>query len=242
MKAIRKSGGNRVTAYMQVRNEADRYLETVLRDLSEYVDDIVIVDDASTDGTVKLCRSFPKVKRLVELTESHFGREAELKVLLWKAACEDQPDWLLAVDADELFEDRMKQEIRSLVDQDRYDWAAFRMYDFWGSTTHYREDDLWQLHKRHTTALVRYLPGYYYFYPSMNHHVPRVPLSYNALPGHLSDIRIKHYGWAGNEEERRCKYLRYREHDPKGQWGNELQYQSILDPHPRLVEWKEDCP
>jgi glycosyltransferase involved in cell wall biosynthesis len=242
MNAIRKASGNRITAMLQVRNEADRYLDTVLRELSEYVDDIVVVDDASTDGTVKLCRSFPKVKSLVELSESHFGREADLKVLLWQAACAEGPDWLLAVDADELFEDRIKQEIRSIVDQDRYDWAAFRMYDFWGGTTHYREDALWQLHKRHTVALVRYMPGYYYFYPSINHHVPRVPLTYNALPGHQSDIRIKHYGWAGSEEDRRSKYLRYRTFDPGSRLGNAAQYESILDPHPRLVEWKEDCP
>ena len=108
MNTIRKSAGNRVTAFMQVRNEADRYLETVLQNLSEFVEDIVIVDDASTDDTVKLCRSFQKVKHVVELADSHFGKEAELKVLLWKAACAEGPDWLLAVDADEIFEDRMK--------------------------------------------------------------------------------------------------------------------------------------
>ncbi len=134
----------------------------------------------------------------------------------------------------------MKGEVRSLVDQDRFDWAAFRMYDFWDGMTHYREDELWQLHKRHTIALVRYIPGYYYFYPSMNHHVPRVPLSYTALPGHLSDIRIKHYGWSGSEEDRRGKYLRYRTHDPDGCWGNAAQYESILELHPHLVEWREE--
>lgn len=240
MNGIRKRSGNRVTAFMQVRNEADRYLESVLRDLSEYVDEIVIVDDASTDDTVKLCRSFPKVSRIVELSESHFNRETELKIILWQAACASGPDWLLAIDADELFEDRMKQEITTLVDQDRYDWVAFRMYDFWGGTTHYREDDLWQLHKRYTITLVRYLPGYYYFLPTMNHHSPRLPLSYAALPGHQSDIRIKHYGWAGSEEERYRKYLRYREHDPEGIWGSLAQYESILDPKPHLVEWKEE--
>jgi len=87
---------------------------------------------------------------------------------------------------------------------------------------------------------VRYIPGYYYFYPSMNHHVPRVPLSYTALPGHLSDILIKHYGWSGSEEDRRGKYLRYRTYDPGGFWGNSAQYESILELHPHLVEWREE--
>lgn len=53
-KPIRKTTGNRLTAMMQVRNEAQGYLESVLHDLSEFVDEIVIIDDASSDGTFEL--------------------------------------------------------------------------------------------------------------------------------------------------------------------------------------------
>ncbi|MFH5186170.1 glycosyltransferase [Paenibacillus sp. TAB 01] len=83
---VRKTSGNKLTAIMQVHNEADRYLEQVLRELSEFVDDIVIVDDASTDGTAKLCRSFAKVKTLVTLEESRFHEEWELRQFLWNLA------------------------------------------------------------------------------------------------------------------------------------------------------------
>jgi len=64
MKLQRKEHDNKLTAMMQVRNEADRYLREVLNDLSEYVDEIVIVDDASTDDTVRVCRSYAKVVSL----------------------------------------------------------------------------------------------------------------------------------------------------------------------------------
>lgn len=67
---LRKTAGNRLTAMMQVRNEAGRYLEQVLEELSEFVDDIVIVDDGSTDHTAQLCRSFVKVTKLVTLETS----------------------------------------------------------------------------------------------------------------------------------------------------------------------------
>lgn len=59
---LRKMSGNRLTAIMQVRNEAGRYLEQVLEELSEFVDDIVIVDDGSTDNTAQLCLSLPKLR------------------------------------------------------------------------------------------------------------------------------------------------------------------------------------
>lgn len=240
MRAVRKSRGNRLTAMMQVRNEADRYLSTVLEDLSQFVDDIVIVDDASTDGTPQLCRSFSKVVKLVVLTESHFGREWKLRELLWRVAVSTGPDWLLALDADEIFEDRAKDRIRALIDQDRYDWVGFRIFDFWGGFTHYREDEHWNLHRRFTPVLVRYLPGFHYVYPPMDLHVPRIPLTYAALPGTCSDLRIKHFGWAGTAEERRRKYERYRALDPEGRWGCDAQYRSVLDPNPRLVEWREE--
>ncbi len=237
---FRKTTNNRLTAIMQVRNEADRYLEPVLKELSEFVDDIVIVDDASTDGTAQLCRAFPKVTTLVTLDESRFHREWELRLHLWQLACSTNPDWLLSVDADEFYEDKAKISMRQLINQDRYDWVGFRFFDFWGGTTHYREDQFWQIHRRHTRTLVRYIPGYYYFYPAMEHHVPRLPLSYAALPGFLTELRVKHYGWAVSGEERYRKYLRYMERDPHGEWGNLEHYESILDKNPNLVEWKED--
>lgn len=241
MRPVRKASGNRLTAMMQVRNEADRYLPMVLSELSEFVDDIVIVDDASTDKTPEVCRSFRKVRKLVVLTESLFGREWELRALLWRVAVAEEPDWLLAVDADEVYEDRAKEAVRTLIDQDRFDWVGFRIFDFWGGTTHYREDEHWNLHLRHTVTLVRYLPGYHYFFPPMDLHAPRIPLSYAALPGIRTELRVKHFGWAESEEQRRRKYERYLALDPEGKWGRLEQYRSILDPNPRLLPWKEDA-
>ncbi|WP_227872165.1 glycosyltransferase [Paenibacillus albus] len=239
-KPLRKPSGNKLTAMLQVRNEAGRYLEAALADLSALVDEIVIVDDASDDGTPEICRSFDKVIRLVELKEPLFGQEARLRHLLWEAAVQTEPDWLLAIDADEFFEKKAQTQIRQLIDQDRYDWVGFRMYDFWGSLAYYRDDELWKLHKRHTMMLVRYMPQYSYFYPAWDHHVPRLPLSCAALQGIGSELRVKHYGWAGDEAARRAKYERYMQLDPQGQWGSLAQYASILDAQPNLVRWQED--
>ncbi|WP_338553490.1 glycosyltransferase [Paenibacillus sp. KS-LC4] len=235
----RKTTGNKLTAIMQVRNEEGRYLEALLDDLSSYVDEIVIVDDASTDATVEICKACRKVVRLVENEERLFGCEWRLRQMLWRAAEETEPDWLLAVDADEFYEEAAKTEMRSLINQGAYDWVAFRMYDFWGSVTHYREDAWWNLHQRPTVTLTRYLPGYHYAYPQWAHHVPRLPLTCSALPGALTELRIKHFGWAGSAEQRLQKYERYMQLDPEGKWGSLAHYASILDPNPRLVRWAE---
>lgn len=236
----RKKAGNKLTAIMQVRNEQGRYLEAVLSELSGFVDELVIVDDASTDGTYELCRSFDKVVKLVRLDTSLFRSEWQLRERLWQEAIATEPDWILSVDADEIYEQRAVKAIRELINQDRYDWVAFRMYDFWGSLSHYREDEWWNLHKRHTMTLIRYLPGYHYYYPQWEHHVPRLPLTAAALPGVCTEFRVKHLGWAGSEADRREKYERYKQIDPFGKWGNLAHYESILDPQPHLVRWREE--
>ncbi|PQP84379.1 glycosyl transferase family 2 [Paenibacillus sp. PCH8] len=239
IRRVRKSQDNKLTAMLQVRNERGRYLEEVLHDLSEFVDEIVIVDDASTDGTPEICKAFPKVVRLEVLEKPLFAEEWRLRNTLWQAAAGTRPDWLLSVDADELYSTEAKKAIRALINQEYADWFAFRFYDMWDGRTHYREDDLWCLHKRHTASLVRYMPGYPYFYPQQNHHVPRLPLSCTVLPGVSTELKVQHLGWAGSLEDRVRKYLRYKRIDPSGEWGSLAHYESILDPEPRLVPWKE---
>ncbi|PFG12718.1 glycosyltransferase family 2 protein [Bacillus sp. es.036] len=239
MQPVRKTSENTLTALLQVRNEEGRYLNEVLSELSDYVDDMVIVDDASTDRTVEICQSFPKVKEIIPLPQSQFNREWELRSTLWREGCKYEPDWVLAIDADEVFESSFKTHVRDLINQDQFDWVSFRMYDFWGGRTHYREDEFWNLHRHHTMMLVRYLPDFPYYYIQQDHHVNRLPLSYGALTGYLSDIRVKHYGWAGDESDRKRKYDRYMSIDPEGKWGNLQHYKSILDPFPNLVEWEE---
>ncbi|WP_077624191.1 glycosyltransferase [Sediminibacillus massiliensis] len=240
MNPVRKKNGNKLTAILQVRNEENRYLEEVLSDLSSYVDDMVIIDDASTDRTVEICRSFPKVKEVVELESQLFSKEWELRSRLWQEACKYEPDWLLSIDADEVFERSFKKKVQFLINQDQYDWVSFRIYDFWGGKTHYREDEHWNLHKRHTMMLVRYLPGFPCYYLKKDHHVHRLPLSYQTLKGCMTDIRVKHFGWSGDETDRHNKYQRYMKMDPQGRWGNKEQYLSILDRSPKLLEWKEE--
>lgn len=225
---------------LQVHNEADRFLETVLESLSSFVDDIVIVDDASTDQTVRLCKKYPKARNIVELSSPLFNQEWKLRKILWETALSTEPDWLLSVDADEIYETKAQKEIHRLINQEESDWLGFRFYDFWGSMTHYREDEHWHIHKRHTMTAVRYIPSYHYFYPEWDHHVPRLPLTSGLLPGLCTELRVKHLGWACGEEDRYRKYQRYMKNDPESKWGSLAHYESILDPNPHLLEWKED--
>lgn len=238
---IRKTRGNRVLLSMVVRNEADNYLERMLAHAARYVDEVQVLDDGSTDETVAVCRRVLEASgtpySIVELGQSLFHQEHRLRRLQWELALSRRPDWILVLDADQIFEDRMATQIRSLVDQDHADLVTFRLYDFWDER-HFREDGLWCAHTGHKAHLVRPVPGISHAWVETDQHCGHFPTGINDLAVIHSDIRLKHYGWA-RPEERQRKFERYMALDPQGRFGSMAQYQSILDPSPNLVPWVE---
>lgn len=235
----RKEDGNTLTLSMVVRNEADRYLKQVLEHARQYIDNAVIIDDASSDNTVKLCREALKdiPLTLVELKDSEFGNEYLLRRRQWEETIKTNPDWILALDADEVFEEDIIMTIKNLINQTEYDVYCFRLYDFWDEE-HYREDRFWQAHLHYRPFLIRYLPGFPYRWRETAQHCGRLPGNILDLSYANSSLRVKHFGWL-REEDRKTKYERYMKFDPDGVYGNLNQYNSILDSHPSLVKWCE---
>lgn len=203
----------KLTAMMLVRNEADRYLTEVLSELSKFVDEIIILDDGSTDHTPDICLSFPKV-RLYRETESLMAKdESAARIKLWDYTVNRDPEWILAIDADEVFEKRMAHEVAGLISQDEFDAVEFRLFDFWGDRQHYRVDGYWDPWVKRVRMLFRYNPRQTYSWPRRKLHCGRIPLEARGpIPVYQSDIRVKHYGWIRTQDIQR-KYLRYKEFD-----------------------------
>ncbi|GGD94148.1 tetratricopeptide repeat-containing glycosyltransferase family 2 protein [Paenibacillus nasutitermitis] len=89
-----------VAAAVMARNEA-RCIERCVQSLIHAVDEIVIIDSGSTDGTVELVEHLPKVRviRNMQLHDDFAGKRNSGLAHL-------QSDWVLWVDADEwLFEE-----------------------------------------------------------------------------------------------------------------------------------------
>lgn len=227
----------KLTLMMLVRNEAGRYLRQVLDAADRYVDEMVIVDDASTDETPVICESYRKA-RVIRNSTPGFHNEVTLRKLCWAETVKTNPDWILALDADEVFEDRTEREIDRLLDTPGVDAWAFRLYDFWGSKEYYRDDACWQAHHQYQIYLLRNLPVVSEWRETPLH-CGRIPT--NVLCTHRvadSSIRLKHFGWA-NKAEHRAKFERYMQADPEGKYGVMAQYLSILDEKPHLVKWEE---
>ena len=231
--------GSRITLAMLVHNEADRYLERVLKHASLYIDEAVILDDASEDNTVEVCKNVLSgiPLTIVSNLEPGFNNEIMLRKQLWEMATATDPDWVLFLDADEIFEDKTAEIIRELAKAQEVDLYSFRLYDMWNENS-YREDTYWRAHTIFRPFMVRYISEINYIWKETPQHCGRLPLNIYQLPGELSQLRLKHLGWM-KEEDRLYKYNRYKKLDPDAVYGIAEQYESILDPQPNLILWEK---
>lgn len=227
---------------LPVKNEAGRYLPVVLNHLATYVDGIVVLDDGSTDQTPQLCQNHPKVVRFRRLEESLFPKdEAALRQMLWEMTVELEPAWVLALDADEIFEAKIRRELPLLTRQEQYGLIHFPVYHFWGGFTHYRIDGLWNPLVSRTACLYHYQKGLNYHWPVRNLHCGRLPMEAHQSRSFLAPVNLLHLGYAKKQDHLQ-KYRRYLSLDPEGKYCPLAHYQSILEPHPRLRKWNGGLP
>lgn len=235
----KRGKGDKITLAMLVRNEAGRFLKQVISNARQYIHNAVILDDASEDDTIEVCRETLEGIPLTIASNptSGFANEINLRKKLWQMAIDTQPDWILILDADELFEASAPPILKKLAQNTDVYWYAFRLFDMW-TETHYREDRYWCAHQFYRPFMVRYVPGYNYQWHESPLHCGRFPINIGNFKGENHFLRIKHLGWI-RPEDRLAKYYRYKKLDPGCRYGIAEQYESILDPSPNLVKWEE---
>ncbi|MDV2502433.1 MAG: glycosyltransferase [bacterium] len=145
----------KLVGYLVVKDEA-WIIKDVIASLSEFCDEIVAVDDGSTDGTVEILQSFPKV---VELIQHHrkVRKEASNVNEAMRRAQGRGADWLLRVDADEIFSANAVERIPEIIAKAPPDVGQFLFVklNLWRGTEAFRADrpelylrwNGWKLHR-----------------------------------------------------------------------------------------------
>ena len=96
----------KLSAIIVVRNEEKRIRSCL--DSLRWVDEIVIVDQSSTDNTVKICRKY--TDRIFEVSaKGYCDPDREL------ASSKTSNDWVLYLDADEIVTEELKEEIIAIL-------------------------------------------------------------------------------------------------------------------------------
>lgn len=201
-----------ITAMLRVRNEA-RWISEVLASIHPLTRDILILDDHSSDDTPALCAE-------TGATVIHSPFSADVKdeardknFLLDVVREHNAPDYVLAIDGDEVLESSAAERIRGGL-RPEISWYSFPVRYLWGDRLHYRVDGVYGKYERqsmfslHGAVKPHFLDTGY----GCNFHCGNVP---RGLPGsgcHIS-ADILHLGYMLPEDRIR-KFEWYNKLDP----------------------------
>ena len=117
-----------VSAMYLVYNE-EEFLPFSIRSIYDAVDEIVVVDNGSTDRTVDIVKSFSKTKLL------HCSERGDFAKLRNIALREASGDWVLKLDADEVFYPDLLEKMPEMVTHPTADaykcWFYHLIPDYW---------------------------------------------------------------------------------------------------------------
>lgn len=130
-----------LVAALRVKNET-WVIRYTLAALSEFVNKIVVVDDGSTDATVDICKSFPKVVEIYcnGVRDENQVDEAADWNRMTALARKHGAKWILYTDADEMLEPAIKEFASKLPSLTAYNMIRFRKVSPWKRIDVFRTD------------------------------------------------------------------------------------------------------
>lgn len=219
----------KIIGLLQFRNE-ERYIRGWLENIAPAVDGIVAVDDGSTDETWNIISAHAKTLEVIRRPAGKEWDEYINQVSLIQAGRRHGADWFLCLDADERIENRLSNDIRSLIaeaDARKVDAFSLHLRDLWNDRFNYRVDGIWANRGRY--SLFRNINTHTKFDPRRLHRywlpletladIKNVGVAIPYAIYHLRMIRL---------EDRIARYERYTRIDPD----NRLQqqgYEHLID-------------
>ena len=209
-----------ITCMMRVRNEA-RWISEVLASIHPLTKDILILDDHSSDGTPALCAAAGATVIHSPFPEDQKDEARDKNFLLNVILEHNTPDYVLAIDGDEVLEAGAADRLRELLLQHpEISWYSFPVRYLWGDRLHYRVDGVYEKYQRQSMFSLRGAvnPHYASTKYGCNFHCGQVPL---GLPGSGCNVSagadLLHLGYMLAEDRIR-KYEFYNRMDPGNQY------------------------
>lgn len=139
----------RILALLVFRNEM-RFLPGWFENVTPHVDGVVALDDGSSDGSTEFVARQSGVLQLIgnPPAEPHVWDDAMNHRRLVEASWSYDPDWLIAIDADERIEMEFCRRAEAVITRGKgKGHRAYRIHirELWDDPLHYRADGIWGL-------------------------------------------------------------------------------------------------
>lgn len=232
-KAKPKTG--KICCTLRVKDE-EAYIGECLQSVSRIVDDIIVLDDGSTDKTPEICQSFENVTHY-EYQKKPLDEGRDRSYLLQKALT-IKPDWILSLDGDEVLTPNSRFILQSELANSpgHIQGIEFNFLVFWDAKNRFRIDPIYFPHQHIRVFSPKRIDVSNYVFTGTegaNFHCGSVP---RGLVVRKSNIVIKHYGYL-EYRNRLKKYNFYKSND------NATDYKHICPPwgsEMPVVEYSEN--
>lgn len=204
----------KIVAIAQIYNEIEKgNLERFFKYVEKCVDDVVIYDDCSTDGSFEYAQT--RTKWVLRGSKNDFSEEVLHKQLLLESALTLKPDFILSIDADEVVarEGRVGlEQLCAMCEEQDLDGIEFQLVNLWRSGNWKRVDSLYN--EGWFTKLWRVTPSIMFSEAKNGLHQRLFPDTIKKT-ARQDILKLIHYGFS-DDINLAHKYLTYKSHGQRG--------------------------
>jgi len=193
-------------------NEASRYMDKTMREFKRLCDEVIIVTNNATLKEKKLIKKYGFMQ--YEDNREWGIDQPNIKTELLTKAGELNPDWIIALDMDEVFAPeftREEAERLARTTEIRYNFLVVNLYN---DEHHFAHDA--GIQRFWNIRFYKFLPEYGLQFQKKNVHCglgPPIVYKY----GWHAPYYLLHYGLM-KKEDRQRKIERYKKYDPMKRW------------------------
>ena len=232
----------KVTGMLRVKNE-ERWIERCLASILPLCDEIIVLDDHSTDATFELCKAMPKTTVYASPFEDlNEARDKNFLLCTITEGMPPLPDWIIAIDGDEVLAEGSVELLRRQMESNNAPCLSLRVRYLWDSENQVRCDGVYG--DFHRESVFRPEKGVtFHSNPSggAHFHCGNVPAPLRMKRAVLSNVELLHFGYL-HREDRIRKYHFYNQHDPGNAREDQYKHMVIGDIYPAESRFRHGGP
>lgn len=235
-----QKGPKKLVAIYRVK-DGDQFFEQSLKRTSEFVDEIcVLVDNPGKDDrSEEIAKACTKVVSL-EISTKDFDERRDRNTLL-KMAYDRKADWVISIDADEVFEDRFTKEFAQKLmhpSNPHIKVYGFQWRTFFNGTTQFRVDDIFG--RMAGFRMFKAEPGrFIHSGTDKGLHCGNIP-PFPPESMRWTSLRVKHYGYHTYEEcKRKFDFYQALDTQKNARLIGGEDYRHLLQEKMVVYPWKE---